>query len=403
MNKEYALLEEKITNLGLDIEWIKNSIKQLNVELPSWGFGDSGTRFKVFRQKGVPSNLYEKLDDAAMVNKYTGVCKSVAVHIPWDKVDNYDDACKYAEKLGIRIGAVNPNIFQDDDYMLGSVTNTNPAIRKKAIDHMIECVDIARKFKSKTISLWFADGTNYPGQGNIRKRKNWMLDSLLALDRAMDDDMRMIIEYKAFEPGFYHTDINDWGMSYLLANKIGKKAEVLVDLGHHAQEVNIEHIVATLLDENKIGGFHFNNKKYADDDLIVGTIKPYELYLIFNEIVAATLDKKTKECADNIAFMIDQSHSIEPKVPAMIKSVINVQVAHAKALLVDREALEDARNRNDVLGAESIISNAFLIDVRPLLEQVREEMGLDKDPMKAYLACGYEQKKLKRGFGQGWE
>jgi len=403
MNKEYLILEEKIKDKGIDINWLKQSIKELEIETPSWGYGDSGTRFKVFKKEGVPSTLYEKLDDAAIVNKYTGVCPSVAVHIPWDKVDDYDDASAYAKKLGIRIGAVNPNLFQDDEYMLGSVTNTDEKIRKKAIAHMIECVDIARKFKSKTLSLWFADGTNYPGQGNIRKRKNWMLESLVALDKAMDDDMRMLIEYKAFEPAFYHTDINDWGMSYLLSTKVGKKAQVLVDLGHHAQEVNIEHIVATLLDEQKIGGFHFNNKKYADDDLIVGTIKPYELFLIFNEIIDAKFDDKTKACANNIAYMIDQSHAIEPKVPAMIKSVINVQVAHAKALLVDRKALEIARENNDVLLAESIIKDAYLTDVRPLLEQVREEMGIDKDPMKAYLASGYEEEKLKRGFGQGWE
>ncbi len=402
MNKEYEVLADKLTSSGHDLTWIKESIKNLVIETPSWGYGDSGTRFKVFRQKGVPSSLYEKLDDAAIVNQYTGVCPSVAVHIPWDKVDDYDDACAYAEKKGIRIGAINPNVFQDDEYMLGSVTNSDPTIRKKATDHMIECVDIARKFKSKTLSLWFADGTNYPGQGNIRKRKNWMLESLLALDAAMDDDMRMLIEYKAFEPAFYHTDINDWGTALLLANKVGKKAEVLVDLGHHAQEVNIEHIVATLLDENKIGGFHFNNKKYADDDLIVGTIKPYELFLIFNEIIAAKFDKNTKTCANNIAYMIDQCHSIEPKVPAMIKSVINVQNAHAKSLLVDRKALEISRNNNDVLKAESIISDAFLHDVRPLLAQVREEMGLHPNPMKAYLASGYEQEKLKRGYGQGW-
>ncbi|MBN2852383.1 MAG: L-rhamnose isomerase [Clostridia bacterium] len=403
MNKEYKILEEKIGNLGLDINWVKDSIRNLEIETPSWGYGDSGTRFKVFRKKGVPGSLYEKLDDAAIVNKYTGVCPSVAVHIPWDKVENYDDACAYAENLGIRIGAVNPNVFQDDDYMLGSVTNADSDTRKKATAHMVECVDIARKFKSKSLSLWFADGTNYPGQGNIRKRKNWMLESLLELDKAMDDDMRMLIEYKAFEPGFYHTDINDWGMSYLLANKVGKKAQVLVDLGHHAQEVNIEHIVATLLDENKIGGFHFNNKKYADDDLIVGTIKPYELFLIFNEIIDAKFDGKTKDCAENIAYMIDQSHSIEPKIPAMIKSVINVQTAHAKALLVDRKALENARNNNDVLGAESAVHDAFLNDVRPLLAAVREEMGLNPDPMKAYLDSGYEMEKLKRGYGQGWE
>ena len=300
MSREYKILEEKLSKKGIDANWVKDEVKNLAVETPSWGYGDAGTRFKVFKQIGMPRNLYEKLDDAAMVNKFTGICPSVAVHIPWDKVDDYEDAGNYARDKGIRIGAVNPNLFQDDEYMLGSVCNADPAVRRKATDHMLECVDIARKFKSKEISLWFADGTNYPGQGSFRKRKNWMIESLLELDGAMDDDMRMFIEYKAFEPAFYHTDINDWGMSLLLANRVGKKGTVLVDLGHHAQEVNIEQIVANLIDEGKMGGFHFNNKKYADDDLIVGSIKPYELFLIFNEIIDATLDGKTKECARGI-------------------------------------------------------------------------------------------------------
>ncbi|MDX1357618.1 MAG: sugar isomerase, partial [Clostridia bacterium] len=264
MKEEYGILEGKMIKSNLDPDWIKKSIMELKVETPSWGYGDAGTRYKVFKQIGMPRNLYEKLDDAAMVNKYTGICPSVAVHIPWDKVDDYSDAGDYARQKGLRIGAVNPNLFQEDDYMLGSVCNADPAIRKKATDHMIECVDIARKFKSNEISLWFADGTNYPGQGSFMKRKHWMIDSLLSLDSAMDEDMRMFIEYKAFEPAFYHTDINDWGMALLLANRVGKKGYVLVDLGHHAQEVNIEHIVANLIDEGKMGGFHFNNKKYAD-------------------------------------------------------------------------------------------------------------------------------------------
>lgn len=402
MNKEYIILEKKLTDKGIDVEWIKQKIKDLKIETPSWGYGDSGTRFKVFKQIGMPRNLYEKLDDAAMVNKYTGVCPSVAVHIPWDKVDDYTDAGEYAGQKGLSIGAVNPNLFQDDEYMLGSVCNSDPAIRKKATDHMIECVDIARKFKSKSLSLWFADGTNYPGQGSFRRRKNWMIESLLSLDKAMDGDMKMFIEYKAFEPAFYHMDINDWGMALLLANKVGKKGTVLVDLGHHAQEVNIEQIVATLIDEGKLGGFHFNNKKYADDDLIVGSIKPYELFLIFNEIIEATLEDRTSKCAKDISYMIDQCHSIEPKVPAMIRSVLNVQTAQAKALLVDRKALEAARLTNDVLGAEACVREAFETDVRPLLAQVREEMGIDTDPMKAYLACGHEEKKKERGYGQGW-
>jgi len=402
MNKEYSILQEKLAEKGIDAAWVKDRVKNLAVETPSWGYGDAGTRFKVFKQIGMPRNLYEKLDDAAMVNKYTGICPSVAVHIPWDKVDDYEDAGNYARQKGIRIGAVNPNLFQDDEYMLGSVCNADPAVRRKATDHMLECVDIARKFKSREISLWFADGTNYPGQGSFRNRKHWMIESLLELDGAMDDDMRMFIEYKAFEPAFYHTDINDWGMSLLLANRVGKKGTVLVDLGHHAQEVNIEQIVANLIDEGKMGGFHFNNKKYADDDLIVGSIKPYELFLIFNEIIEASLDDKTSACANGISYMIDQCHSIEPKVPAMIRSVLNVQTAHAKALLVDRKKLEEARMNNDVLGAEACVREAFETDVRPLLSQVREEMGIDTDPMKAYLACGHEEEKKKRGYGQGW-
>lgn len=402
MNKEYMILEEKLAAKGIDAGWVKDSIKNLSVETPSWGYGDAGTRFKVFKQIGMPRNLYEKLDDAAIVNKFTGICPSVAVHIPWDKVDDYEDAGKYARDKGIRIGAVNPNLFQADEYMLGSVCNADPAVRKMATDHMLECVDIARKFKSKEISLWFADGTNYPGQGSFRNRKNWMIESLLKLDEFMDDDMRMFIEYKAFEPAFYHTDINDWGMSLLLANRVGKKGTVLVDLGHHAQEVNIEQIVANLIDEGKMGGFHFNNKKYADDDLIVGSIKPYELFLIFNEIIDATLDEKTSACAKAISYMIDQCHSIEPKVPAMIRSVLNVQTAHAKALLVDRKKLEEARMANDVLGAEDCVREAFECDVRPLLAQVREEMGIDTNPMKAYMASGHEEDKKKRGYGQGW-
>ncbi|MFO7637575.1 MAG: L-rhamnose isomerase [Clostridia bacterium] len=403
MNKEYAILEEKAGINGLDMEWIKNEVKDLKIETPSWGYGDAGTRFKVFKKKGVPRNLYEKLDDAAVVHHYTGVCPSVAVHIPWDKVEDYSHASEYAREKGLSIGAVNPNLFQEEEYMLGSVCNSDPAIRQKALDHMIECVDIARKFGSKDISLWFADGTNYPGQGSFRARKNWLLESLLALDKEMDDDMRMFIEYKAFEPAFYHTDINDWGLALLLATKVGKKGTVLVDLGHHAQEVNIEHIVATLIDEGKIGGFHFNNKKYADDDLIVGSIKPYELFLIFNEIVEATLDERTRKTAKGIAYMIDHCHSIEPKIQAMLRSVLNVQSAHAKALLVDRKKLLEARMGNDVMGAEACVREAFETDVRPLLAQVREEAGLDPDPMKAYLASGYEEKIQERGYGQGWE
>ncbi len=403
-NDRYYNEWEKIQkDRGVNLDWVKERLKAFKVETPSWGYGDSGTRFKVFKQAGVPRSIFEKLEDAAQVHKVTGMCPTVAIHIPWDKVDDYDKVKRHAADLGLKIGAVNPNLFQEDDYKFGSLTNAKPEIRKKAVGHMLECVEIARKVDSKIISLWLADGTNYPGQGDIRMRKKWVEETLSEVIDAMDDDMRLLIEYKFFEPGFYHTDIADWGMAYAFAMKLGEKAEVLVDLGHHPLGTNIEHIVAFLLDEEKIGGFHFNNKKYADDDLIVGSINPYELFLIFNEIVGAALDPRTNKTAENIAYMIDQSHNIEPKIPAMIRSVLNIQTAYAKALLVNREVLKDAQNRNDVMAAEAAVREAFECDVTPLLEVVREEMGLSPDPMKVYLESGYGEKILERGIGgQGW-
>jgi len=404
MTKEYDIWEERQREKGIDVERVKEMIKNFKVETPSWGYGDSGTRFKVFKQAGVPRSLFEKLEDAAQVNKYTGICPSVAIHIPWDKADDYGEVKGFARSLGLGIGAVNPNLFQDDDYKFGSVCNADPNIRKKALGHMLECVEIARAVDSKILSLWFADGTNYPGQGDFRDRKGWMQESLAQLDAAMDGDMRMLIEYKFYEPGFYHTDVADWGMSYTFATRVGKKAQVLVDLGHHPQGTNVEHIVAFLLDEGKLGGFHFNNRKYGDDDLIVGSINPYELFLIFKELVAGACDPKTRETAENVAYMIDQSHNIEPKVPAMLRSVLNVQTAYAKALLVDRKLLKERQLNGDVLGAEAVVREAFEADVRPLLEKVREEMSLAPDPMKAYLESGYEDKKLERSIGgKGWE
>jgi L-rhamnose isomerase/sugar isomerase len=399
----YTLWEQRQRDRGINVDWAKENLKGFKVETPSWGYGDSGTRFKVFNQKGVPRSLFEKLDDAAEVHKVTGMCPTVAIHIPWDKVDDYEKVKEYAAQLGLKIGAVNPNLFQEDAYKFGSLTSARPDVRKKAVAHMLECVEIARKVDSKIISLWLADGTNYPGQGNIRARKNWLQESLAEVNEAMDDDMRLLIEYKFFEPAFYHTDIADWGMAYTFALKLGEKAQVLVDLGHHPSGTNVEHIVAFLLDEGKIGGFHFNNRKYADDDLIVGSINPYELFLIFNELVAASLDPNTLKTANDIAYMIDQSHNIEPKIPAMIQSVLNIQTAYAKALLINREQLKEAQNNDDVMAAEAAVREAFECDVTPLLETVREEMGLAPNPMKAYMESGYGEKILERGFGgQGW-
>ncbi|KIL41622.1 sugar isomerase [Gordoniibacillus kamchatkensis] len=400
-DRAYALFEEQQKARGIDVEQVKARLKALRIETPSWGYGDSGTRFKVFKKVGVPRNPYEKFEDAAQVHKLTGLCPSVAIHIPWDKVEDYGKLRTHAESLGLKIGAVNPNLFQEDEYMLGSVTNADPAVRRKATGHLLECVDIAKETGSRDLSLWFADGTNYPGQGDIRKRKAWMLEALAEMYKAMAPDMRMLIEYKFFEPGFYHTDLADWGMALGYALKLGPQAEVLVDTGHHAQGTNIEHIVAYLIDEKRLGGFHFNSRKYADDDLIVGSANPYELFLIFYQILnaAGDSDADIRRTVDNIAYMIDQSHNIEPKIPAMIRSVLNVQTQYAKALLIDHAEVEAAQRRGDVLGAEDAVRKAFEFDVTPLLHAVREEEGLPLDPMKAYLDSSYGKDIMARGKG----
>lgn len=400
-DRAYALFEEQQRARGIDVASVREKLKSFKIETPSWGYGDSGTRFKVFQKQGVPRNPFEKFEDAAQVQKYTGIAPSVAIHIPWDKVDDYGKLRSHAEGLGLTIGAINPNLFQDDDYMLGSVTNTDAAIRRKATDHLLECVDIAKATGSRDISLWFADGTNYPGQGNIRKRKAWMQEALTEMYQAMTPEMRMLIEYKCFEPAFYHTDLADWGMAYNLAQKLGPQAEVLVDTGHHLQGANIEHIVAYLIDEKRLGGFHFNARKYADDDLVVGTTNPYELFLIFYQILNASKDSDAavRSCVDNIAYMIDQSHNIEQKIPAMIRSVLNAQTQYAKALLIDHEEVEEASARHDVLGAEDAVRRAFEFDVTPLLQSIREEQGLPADPMKAYLESDYNNSIQARGKG----
>lgn len=387
---------------GIDIEAAKRALRELKVETPSWGYGDSGTRFKVFKKVGVPRNPFEKIEDAAQVHRFTGMSPSVAVHIPWDQVQDYDRLREHAESLGLRIGAVNPNLFQDDDYMLGSITNADPSIRRKATQHLLQCVEIARALGSDIVSLWLGDGTNYPGQADIRKRKHWMEEALRQTYQKLDDGMRLLIEYKFFEPAFYHTDLADWGMAYNTALKLGPQAEVLVDTGHHPQGTNVEHIVSYLLDEGRLGGFHFNSRKYADDDLIVGTINPYELFLIFYQILTALRDKEhshAQKTAQRIAYMIDQSHNIEPKIPAMIRSVLNVQTYYAKALLIDWDGLVAAQAAQDVLQAEALVREAFEQDVEPLLRMVREEMGVPPDPMQAFLESGYLKKIEERGVG----
>lgn len=402
VDKAYDVFEELQRDRGIDLEYAKRELKALAIETPSWGYGDSGTRFRVFKKAGVPRTPFEKFDDAAEVHRLTGIAPSVAIHIPWDKVDDYDKLRTHAESLGVKIGAINPNVFQDDVYMLGSVTNEDANVRRKAIDHIIECVEVMRATGSNILSLWYADGTNYPGQADIRRRKHYMEEAHREVYATMDPQHRMLIEYKFFEPAFYHTDIADWGMSFNLARKLGPQAEVLVDTGHHAQGTNIEHIVAYLIDEERLGGFHFNARKYADDDLIVGSTNPYELFLIFYQILNAKRDCNpgVKRTADNIAYMIDQSHNIEPKIPAMLRSVLNVQLQYAKALLINWNELDTAQRAQDVMRAEAAVREAFEQDPTPLLRAMREEDGLLLDPMKAFNESGYAERVAKeRGIG----
>lgn len=392
----YAVLADDLAAQGIDIEAVKQAIKNHRIETPSWGYANSGTRFKAFAWAGAARTTDEKLDDAAMVHRMTGIAPTVAIHIPWDRPanDDYVAMRQYAEAQGIAIGAVNPNVFQDDEYRLGSLGNPDRGIQEQALDHLLECCEIMRKVDSDALSLWFADGTNYAGQDDLRARKRRFEEGLRAVYNNLPDGGRMLIEYKFFEPAFYSTDIPDWGTAYAWSMKFGEQAQVLVDLGHHAQGVNIEQIVAFLLDEGKLGGFHFNNRKYADDDLIVGSVNPYELFLIYHELVSAeqSSDADLAATANNVAYMIDQSHNVEGKLAPMILSVLNCQEAYAKAQLVPRAKLAEAQANGDVLGAHKIITDAYRTDVRPLLAQVREELGVPTDPIAAYWSSGYEQK-----------
>jgi len=386
--ESYKILKSSLEEKGINVSEVEKKLKALKIETPSWGYSDSGTRFAIFEQKGAAKSVKEKIQDAAEVHKITGICPSIALHIPWDITDNWNALLEYFLSLGIRPGAINPNLFQDPDYKLGSLCNPDKIVRKKAINHVLECIDIAKTLKSKDISLWLGDGTNYPGQDDMRERKHRLEDSLKEIYDNLQDDMRILIEYKFFEPAFYNTEIADWGMAYNLCMKLGNRAMVLVDLGHHALGTNIEQIVAYLLDEGKLGGFHFNNKKYADDDLTVGSINPYEFFLIFNELVSAEEDG----IKANIAYMIDQCHNLKPKIEEMIQSVENIHKTYAKALIVDRKSLKKFQQDEDIIMAEKIITEAFETDITPLLFKVREEMRVPLDPVKFFRESGYLEK-----------
>jgi L-rhamnose isomerase / sugar isomerase len=369
----------------MDESLVLERLRQLEIETPSWGYGNSGTRFHVYPWPGAARTAHERIDDAALVNRLTGCCPSIALHIPWDAVDDYVELRRYAEEQGIRIGAINPNLFGDDVYRLGSICHPDARVRAQALDHCRECIEIATKTGSTIISLWLADGTNYPGQDDLAERHARLTAGLEEIYAALPPGMRLLVEYKFFEPAFYSTDLPDWGTAALMCRRLGPQAQVLVDTGHHPQGTNVEQIVALLLAEDLLGGFHFNNRKYADDDLIVGSIDPFELFRIMREIARA------REL-ERIAFMIDQSHNVEGKIDAMIQSVVNIQIAYAKALLVDDRRLAASQHDGDVLGAHRVLMEAFETDVRPLLARLREELDLDPDPVEAFRNGGHAER-----------
>ena len=323
----------------------------------------------------------ERIDDAAEVHRLTGAAPAVALHFPWDAVEHPDELSAHLAQRGLRAGAVNPNLFQDPDYKLGSVTNPDSGIRRKALDHLLDCVAIATQLGATAQSLWLADGTNYAGQDDLRARRQRLQDALAELYAALPETQELLVEYKFFEPAFYATDIADWGSALLLCQPLGQRARVLVDLGHHAQGVNVEQIVAILAHEGRLGGFHFNNRKYADDDLIVGSVNPFELFLIFVELDAGGQSSPR--------LTIDQSHNVEAKVEAMVLSVVNLQESYAKSLLIDRTALAQAQDEGDVLRGHELLLDAYNTDVRPLCAKVRVELGGAADPLGELRATGY--------------
>jgi len=382
-----------------DIDRIAETLRALEVETPSWAYGNSGTRFAVFAQPGVPRDPFEKLEDAAVVHRLTGTAPSVALHIPWDRVDDFAALRDHAQELGLRLGAINPNLFQEPEYKLGSLCHPEADVRRRAVAHVLECVEIADRVGSGAISLWLADGANYPGQDSLRERRRRLLDALREIYDALPDGMELLVEYKLYEPAFYATDLADWGSALLACQELGERAKVLVDLGHHAQGVNIEQIVVLLDGAGRLGGFHFNDRKYGDDDLIVGSIDPFQLFRIFSELVdLGALER-------GVRLTVDQSHNVEPKIEAMLQTVMNLQEAYAKALFVDRTALAAAQAGGDVLAGNRILADAYATDVRPLCANVRQELGGEADPIAAFRAGGYAERaaeERREGTAAAW-
>ncbi len=369
-----------------------SALDSFRMELPSWGFANTGTRFGKFLQPAAATCIEEKFADAGQVHKLTGACPTIALHVLWDLPNGLDavvEIVNLAVKYGVRPGSINPNTFEGQEYKFGSLGNPDEAIRKRALDHLRNSIDIAQRLESRDVSLWFADGSNYPGSANIRQRKEWFTEGLREAHQQLSQTQRLLLEYKPFEPYFYHTDIADWGMSLLLARAAGPRAKVLVDTGHHYSAQNIEQIVAWLLSENMLGGFHFNDRRYADDDLTIGSIDPYQVFRIFHEIAFFEFQTSTKA---DIAYMIDQSHNIKGKMEAMVQTVMSAQELFAKASLVDRGRLVEAQRKSDVIGAEECLRDAFATDVRPTIQSWRKSKGLPADPLRALAEGGYVQK-----------
>jgi len=371
------------------------ALETFRIELPSWGFANTGTRFGKFIQAAAATTTEEKFSDAGQVHLLTGVCPTVALHVLWDCPDGVkstDDIKRFAARYGVAPGSINPNLFQDQEYKYGSFGNPDQSIRQRALRHTEDSIEIAKRLNSRDISMWFADGSNYPGTANIRQRKQWFTEALKEAHEHLSPDQRMLVEYKPFEPAFYHTDIADWGMALLLSRAAGPQARVLVDTGHHYAAQNIEQIVAWLLSENMLGGFHFNDRRYADDDLTMGSIDPYQVFRIFHEI--RIYESETGQPAD-IAYMVDQSHNLKGKIEAMIQTVTVAQQLFAKAALVDAKKLAEGQKKCDLIAAESQLQNAFATDVRPAIQEWRESKGLPKDPMEAFRQSGYLERITK--------
>jgi len=371
---------------------IAEALNAFQIELPSWGFANTGTRFGKFLQAGAAGTLEEKFSDAGQVHRWTGVCPTVALHVLWDLpkgAGSIGDVKSLAARHGLRAGSINPNVFQDQVYKYGSLGNPDGEVRKEALQHILDSVEIGNRLGSRDLSLWFADGSNYPGTQNIRHRRQWFEERLAAVHARLSNNQRMLVEYKPFEPAFYHTDIADWGMALLLARAAGPKAKVLVDTGHHYQAQNIEQIVAWLLDANMLGGFHFNDRRYADDDLTMGSIDPYQVFRIFHEI--RSFEWESGQRAD-IAFMIDQSHNLKGKIEAMIQTVTTAMELYAKAALVDQATLAGHQTGCRLVDAESCLKDAFSTDVRPVIREWAQSKGLPVDPMDAFRQSGYQER-----------